>query len=88
MTVKVVRRDVKSGKQQAKKIYVGDAWKKYASELINRWVWLGDIEVYDMRDNEWVLWYTMPKPRTEREATTLAQTNKYMNVEYYVKNYL
>jgi hypothetical protein len=71
-TFKVVSRDVKTGNQLKKKVYVGDAYSKYAMSLINRWVLWSDIEVYEMYHNKWRLLWEKKKPRTEEEVKKLA----------------
>lgn len=70
---KVVSRNPDTGRQLKKKIYVGDAYKKYAQDLINRWSEWSDVEVYEMKDEEYRLWYEVKMPRTIEDLEKMAQ---------------
>jgi len=87
---KVVARDPKTGKQWKKKIYVGEAYNKYATNLVVRWQEYHDIEVYEMYHEEWRLWYKLHKPKTEEEVKQFQLDKNYSDIWYnhYIKNHL
>ena len=75
---KVVARCPKRGVQVKKKVYeTNDKYKKYASDLIFRWSEMWDLEIYDMKDEEYRLWYTIKTPQNEKELRCMQEERKY-----------
>lgn len=75
---KVVARCPKKGTQVKKKVYeTNDKYKRYSEELIFRWSELWDLEIYDMRDEEYRLWYTIKTPQNEKEFKFMQEERGY-----------
>lgn len=88
---KVVARDPKTGRQFSKKVYITEAsFNRYSPDLIKRWRHYDDIEVYEMKGEEFILQYKLLKPRNKEEVKMFQIDYGYNNAWYeqYIKNHL
>lgn len=75
---KVVSRDINSGKQVKKKVYESNTkFNLYSKDLICRWSEWWDIEVYEMKDEEYRLLYEIKAPRTTEDLEKMAIERNY-----------
>lgn len=88
---KVLTRNIKTGRQQLKKVYEADSkFEKYGKEIIRRYSEREDVEVYTMsEDEQWIFQYEVKAPRTLRELKKMQIERNYRDTwfEYRAKEF-
>lgn len=74
---KVVARNPQTKRQQIKKIYIGDKFKKYGEHTSKRYQSLHDVEIYEMYNEEWIISYELKMPRTKEEIYKYCEEMNY-----------